>query len=142
MIVATTIMGVAVTGLLAGLSGATRNAARLRDYDRVVQLARLRMNELLLDERLPRDTVVSGEFDPAPGRRCVEKTYSIEPQITRINADCDCVLGSARASRAMFRHLVEHLRFSSGKQKFAMARRHRQHARRVLYPIHSRRGRR
>ena len=65
MIVATTIMGVAVTGLLAGLSGATRNAARLRDYDRVVQLARLRMNELLLDERLPRDAVVSGEFDPA-----------------------------------------------------------------------------
>ena len=34
MIVATTIMGVAVTGLLAGLSGATRNAARLRDYER------------------------------------------------------------------------------------------------------------
>src|SRR5436309_331439 len=65
MIVATTIMGVAVAGLLAGLSGATRNAARLRDYDRVVQLARLRMNELLLDERLPRNTLLAGEFDSA-----------------------------------------------------------------------------
>ncbi len=65
MIVATTIMGIAVVGLLAGISGATHNAARLRDYDRVVQLARLRMNELLLDPRLPRDTVVSGPFDPA-----------------------------------------------------------------------------
>ncbi len=65
MIVATAIMGIAVVGLLSGISGATHNAARLRDYDRVVQLARLRMNELLLDPRLPRDTVVNGPFDPA-----------------------------------------------------------------------------
>jgi general secretion pathway protein I len=65
MIVATTIMGVAVVGLLSGISGATRNAARLRDYDRVVQLARLRMNELLLDDRLPRNTEISGQFAPA-----------------------------------------------------------------------------
>jgi general secretion pathway protein I len=65
MIVATTIMGIAVVGLLVGISGATRNAARLRDYDRVVQLARLRMNELLLDDRLPRNTEISGLFDPA-----------------------------------------------------------------------------
>ena len=65
MLVATTIMAVAVVGLLSGISGATRNAARLRDYDRVVQLARLRMNDLLLDERTPLDTVVGGEFDRA-----------------------------------------------------------------------------
>ena len=65
MIVATTIMGIAVVGLLSGISGATRNAARLRDYDRVAQLARLRMNELLLDRTIPRNTVVSGPFDPA-----------------------------------------------------------------------------
>jgi general secretion pathway protein I len=65
MIVATTIMAIAVVGLLAGISGATNNAARLRDYDRVVQLARLRMNELLLEPRLPRDTVINGPFDPA-----------------------------------------------------------------------------
>ncbi len=45
MIVATTIMGIAVAGLMCGISSSTRNAARLRDYDRVVQLARLRMNE-------------------------------------------------------------------------------------------------
>ena len=64
MIVATTIMGIAVVGLLVGISGATHNAARLRDYDRVVQLARLRMNELVIDQRLPRNTVVNGSFDP------------------------------------------------------------------------------
>lgn len=65
MIVATTIMGIAIVGLLAGISGATRNAARLREYDRAVQLARLRMNELLVDQRLPRNIVVAGPFDPA-----------------------------------------------------------------------------
>ena len=65
MIVATTIMGIAVVGLLSGLSGATRNAARLLDYDRAAQLARLRMNELLLDRGFPRNTPVSGPFDPS-----------------------------------------------------------------------------
>ncbi len=65
MIVATTIMAIAVVGLLSGISGATHNAARLRDYDRVVQMARLRMNELLFDPRLPRNFVVTGPFDPA-----------------------------------------------------------------------------
>jgi general secretion pathway protein I len=65
MIVATTIMGIAVVGLMSGLSGATRNAARLRDYDRAAQLARLKMNELLLDPTLPRNTPVAGAFDPA-----------------------------------------------------------------------------
>jgi len=65
MIVATTIMGIAVVGLLSGLSGATRNAARLLSYDRAAQLARLRMNELLLDRRFPRNTTISGLFDPA-----------------------------------------------------------------------------
>lgn len=49
LLVATTIMAIAVVGLLSGITGATRNAARLRDYDRAVQLARLRMNELLAD---------------------------------------------------------------------------------------------
>jgi len=64
MIVATTILGVAVVGLLAGLSGTTRNAARLREYDRAVQLARLRMNDLLADTTLPHETSLEGGFDP------------------------------------------------------------------------------
>jgi general secretion pathway protein I len=65
MIVATVILAVAIMGLLAGISGAMRNAARLTAYDRVVQLARLRMNDLLLDPRVPGNQVVSGDFDPA-----------------------------------------------------------------------------
>jgi len=64
MIVATTILGIAVVGLLAGLSGTTRNAARLREYDRAVQLARVRMNDLLADTNVPHDTVLEGLFPP------------------------------------------------------------------------------
>ena len=65
MIVAATILAIAVVGLMAGLAGTTRNAARLQDYDRAVQLARTRMNDLMLDRRLPRNTYVSGDFDPS-----------------------------------------------------------------------------
>jgi general secretion pathway protein I len=64
MIVATTILAVAVVGVMAGISGALRNAARLTSYDRAVQLARQRMNEMLLDDRLPRNSVFEGSFDP------------------------------------------------------------------------------
>lgn len=59
MIVAVTVMAIAVVGLLSGIEGATHNAARLRDYDRAVQLARLRMNELLADP----NSGLSGTFD-------------------------------------------------------------------------------
>jgi type II secretion system protein I len=65
MIVAATILAIAVVGLMAGLSGTTRNAARLQDYDRAVQLGRTRMNELMLDQRIPRNAFVEGPFDPA-----------------------------------------------------------------------------
>ena len=65
MIVATTIMAIAVVGLLSGIAGSTRNAARLREYGRAVQLARLRMNELLVEPRLPRDVVMTGAYDAA-----------------------------------------------------------------------------
>ena len=62
MLVATTVMGIAVAGLMSGISNSTRNAARLRDYDRVVQLARLRMNSLLTD---PSASGGEGQFDEA-----------------------------------------------------------------------------
>ena len=64
MIVATTILGISVVGLMAGLAGVTRNAARLREYDRAAQLARLRMNDLLTDYKVPRNQPVAGQFAP------------------------------------------------------------------------------
>jgi general secretion pathway protein I len=63
MLVASTIMAVAIVGLLSGIGGATRNAARLRDYDRAAQLARFRMNELLADETLRPGGALGGAFD-------------------------------------------------------------------------------
>jgi general secretion pathway protein I len=65
MMVASVIMSVAVVGMLSGLAGSTRNAARLRDYDRVTQLARLRMNDLLVDPAFQPGASVGGTFDPS-----------------------------------------------------------------------------
>lgn len=64
MLVASTIMAVAIVGLLSAIGGATRNAARLRDYDRAAQLARLKMNDLLADDNIPAGAAPSGAFDP------------------------------------------------------------------------------
>ena|SRR5438067_548009 len=64
VLVATVIMGIAVAGLIAGLSQSVRNASRLSDYDRAAMLARTKMNDLLLDANLPFDGPVEGRFDP------------------------------------------------------------------------------
>jgi general secretion pathway protein I len=62
MMVATTIMAVAIVGLFSGIAGATRNAVRLRDYDRATLLARMKMNELLADDNLKAGQL-GGSFD-------------------------------------------------------------------------------
>src|ERR1035438_2642988 len=62
VLVATVIMGVAVTGLIVGLSQSVKNAGRLADYDRAVMLARTRMNDLLLNVNVPFDGSVNGVF--------------------------------------------------------------------------------
>jgi general secretion pathway protein I len=63
VLVATVIMGIAVAGLIAGLSQSVKNASRLTDYDRAAMLARTKMNDLLLDVNLPFDGSVEGQFD-------------------------------------------------------------------------------
>ena len=86
MIVATLIMAIAIVGLMSGISGATRNAAHLRDYDRVAQLARLRMNDLLVDPHLPRNVMLNGSFDPSQtggiesGWRAMVTLFEIPPR--------------------------------------------------------------
>lgn len=61
---ATVIMGIAVAGLIGGLSQAVNNASRLTDYDRAAMLARTKMNDLLLDVNLPFQGSVEGQFGP------------------------------------------------------------------------------
>lgn len=65
VMVATVIMGIAVVGLLSGISTSLRNAARLTDYDRAVILGRAKMDSLLADSHLPTLTILEGPFDPA-----------------------------------------------------------------------------
>lgn len=86
VLIATTIMGVAVAGLIAGLSQSTRNASRLTDYDRAAMLARTKMNDLLLDVNLPFDGNVEGQFDRdqsggvAAGWRAVLQPFDVPPR--------------------------------------------------------------
>ncbi len=65
VLVATTIMGIAVVGLLSGISSSMRNAARLTEHDRAALLARAKMDELLVERTLPRLAPFGGNFDPA-----------------------------------------------------------------------------
>lgn len=65
MLVATSIMGIAVVGVLSALSGTMRSAARLTDYDRAVMVGRSKMDELLLDVHFPRNAPIEGMFDPS-----------------------------------------------------------------------------
>jgi general secretion pathway protein I len=65
VMIATLIMGIAVVGLLSNVSVSLRTASRLTDYDRVSQLARAKMDETLLNARLPKNAPLEGRFDPA-----------------------------------------------------------------------------
>lgn len=65
MLIATLIMAIAVVGLLSNISASLRGAGRVTDYDRAAILAKRKMDELLLNSRLPRLTVLEGQFDAA-----------------------------------------------------------------------------
>ena len=67
ILVATTIMGIAVVGLLSSLSTSMRNATRVSDADRAAQMARNKMEELLVDVNLPFQATLQGNFDNASG---------------------------------------------------------------------------
>ena len=65
VLVATVIMGIAVVGLLSGISTSMRNASRITDYDRAVLVARAKMDALLAESNLPKQLILEGPFDPA-----------------------------------------------------------------------------
>ena len=65
VLVATLIMGIAVSGVLSGLAAAARNASRLTQYDRATLLARQKMDELLVDHSIGRGVSLEGVWDPA-----------------------------------------------------------------------------
>lgn len=67
VLVAAVIMGIAVAGLMSGLSTSAHNAARLSQYDRATLLAQQKMDELLVSApaEVPRAHPIQGVFDPA-----------------------------------------------------------------------------
>ena len=79
VLVATVIMGIAVTSLIVGLSQSVHNAARLSDYDRAAMLARTKLNDLLLDPSLPLDGTAEGQFDSNTGWRANAKPFDAPP---------------------------------------------------------------
>jgi general secretion pathway protein I len=79
VLVATAIMGIAITGLIVGLSQSVKNASRLSEYDRAAMLARTKMNDLLLDVTLPFDGPAEGNFDATHGWRAVTKPFDLPP---------------------------------------------------------------
>jgi type II secretion system protein I len=86
VLVATLIMGIAVAGLIAGLSQSVKNAARLTDYDRAAMIARTKMNDLLLDQSLPFDGSAEGQFDASQtggvpsGWRAALRPFDVPPR--------------------------------------------------------------
>ncbi len=64
MLVATTVMAIAVVGLLSALSTSMRNAGRLTNHDRAALVARRRLEELLVAARLPKMQVMEGPLAP------------------------------------------------------------------------------
>lgn len=64
VLVATVIMGIAVTGLLSALRTSLRNAARASDTDRAAALARRQMDELLATRILPKGPPFGGVYPP------------------------------------------------------------------------------
>ncbi|GIU74589.1 MAG: hypothetical protein KatS3mg004_1676 [Bryobacteraceae bacterium] len=64
VLVATTLMAVAVIGLLGALRASMSNAARLLEAERAAALARRQMDELLSNRLLPRGVPLEGRFAP------------------------------------------------------------------------------
>jgi general secretion pathway protein I len=64
VLVATAIMGIAVAGVMNGMSAAVRNASRITEYDRAAILARLKMDELLVDQTTPRNQPFGAQYGP------------------------------------------------------------------------------
>ena len=65
VLIATAIAGIAVAGLLNGISTSAYNANRLVQRDRAALLARSKMDELLVNHGLTRNVFIEGPFAPA-----------------------------------------------------------------------------
>jgi general secretion pathway protein I len=105
VLVATTIMGVAIAGLLNTISGSAHNAARLGQYDRAVLFAKSKMDELLAEPKLQRNAPLTGTFDGKTSWRAVVQPFETIPGagagywvVDRIELEIDWMDGSTKRS--------------------------------------------
>ncbi len=64
VLVATLVMAIAVAGLMGAISTSIRNAARLTDHDRGVQLGHQKMDELMIATGLQKGVPFQGTWGP------------------------------------------------------------------------------
>jgi general secretion pathway protein I len=64
VLVASTLMAIAVTGVLANLRTSLSNSARLSDHDRAAMLARRQMDTLVATRTLPKGMPLAGVWPP------------------------------------------------------------------------------
>jgi len=81
ILVATTLMGIAVVGLLSSLSTSMRNATHVTDADRAAQIARNKMSELLVDAGLPFRGNLQGSFDAGSGWTAEIAPFEMPPRV-------------------------------------------------------------
>jgi prepilin-type N-terminal cleavage/methylation domain-containing protein len=83
MIVATTVLSLAIVGLLGLIRASLANAARVREYDRAAMRARSTMTELLATDPLPVPARLSGQYDDKSGweARTTPAEMPITPRI-------------------------------------------------------------
>ena len=81
ILVATTLMGIAVVGLLSSLSTSMRNATHVTDADRASQIARNKMEELLVDRGLPFQGSLEGSFDATSGWTAEIAPFEMPPRV-------------------------------------------------------------
>ncbi len=105
LMVATAILGVAVAALLGGLTDSLRSANRASEYDQVTVAARQKMEELLVETRLPRFQKLEGKFSATSGWTARVTPFDLPPQPTpgmavldRIALEAWWMAGSARRS--------------------------------------------
>jgi general secretion pathway protein I len=67
MLVATSLLAIAVVGMLASLSTSLKNASRVTSQDRAALLASRKLEELLGAPRLPRGVELQGPISAEPG---------------------------------------------------------------------------
>lgn len=85
VLIATLVMALAVAGLLGSLSTSLRNGARITESDRAAAIARSKMQELLVQMKLPHNAEVAGPLSPAEtgwqqaGWRAVVTPFEIPP---------------------------------------------------------------